>query len=178
MKTWTQNFLTATNRSLVLAACVAGLGAGQLARAAEATNLHDHATIAPLQLIDGDYSFESPTDKKAKCVKVKTKLELKRTAFKASSEWRTVTGSDAYKSYEESHKALKDKNCETAAAGAEMDACKALTDKVTQQADVLAETIHWKALTASKSWHGLMAEFSAAEKLGCIKPNPAKDAVK
>lgn len=178
MKVWTQQLAIATRRTLTVAASLAALGAGQAAFAAETTTLHDHPTIAPLQLIDGDYTFETPSDKKAQCVKVKTKLELKRTAFKASSEWRAVTGSDAFKSFSDSHKGLKEQKCDAAAAGAEEEACKALTSKVTQQANALAETTQWKSLTASKSWHGLMGEFAQAEKLGCIKPNPAKEAVK
>lgn len=178
MKFWTQHLVTATRRTLVVAASVATLGAGVPAHAATTTTLHDHPTIAPLQLIDGDYTFETPTDKKAKCVAVKTKLELKRTAFKASSEWRAVTGSDAYKAYAEADKALHEMKCGAAAAGAEEEACKALTDKVTQLANALSETTQWKALIASKAYMGLMAEFAQAQKLGCIKANPPKEAVK
>jgi len=178
MKLWTQHLVSAARATLVVVASVATFGVGLSAHAADVTTLHDHPVIAPLQLIDGDYTFETPSDKKAQCVKVKTKLELKRTAFKASSEWRAVTGSDAYKSFADSHKGLKEQKCNAAAAGAEEEACKALTDKVTQHANALAETTQYKALTTSKSWTGLMGEFAQAQKLGCIKANPPKEAIK
>lgn len=172
----TSNFLSRAALFTVAAgACVASMASARPAFAAETTTLHDHATIAPLQLIEGHY--ESPK-KSAECVKLQTKLMAKRTALKASSEWRTVTGSDAYKTFEDSHKNLAKQSCGTSATGPDADACKALTDKVKQEANALSETTQWKALTASKSWGSLLGEFAAAEKAGCIVPKPPKEAVK
>lgn len=155
-----------------LAVCsfvVANLGA-TMAHAAEATNLHDHPTLAPLQLIDGEYEG---TKTSAKCIALSTKLFARRTTFlKASKEWRNMSGSDAYKALKESHDSLKGANCGASTAGAEEAACVALTDKVVQHANALGDTVQWKALTASKSWRTLSHDFAAAEKEGCIKPAP------
>jgi hypothetical protein len=135
--------------------------------AAETASLHDHAVLGRLQWVEG--SYESPK-RSAECLALQTKLTAKRTALKATSEWREMAGSDSYKSFEESHESLKTAACHQATEGAEKDACVALTQKVTQQAGSLQESVQWKSLAKSKSWGSLFADIAKAEKLGCVKP--------
>lgn len=135
--------------------------------AASPTALTHHKVLGKIQWLEG--SYESPK-RTAECLALQAKLVTKRTAIKATSEWRDVSGSDSYKAFEESHESLKKANCHQAAEGAEKDACVALTEKVETQAGSLAESTQWKALSKSKSWNALFLDFDKAEKLGCVKP--------
>ena len=135
--------------------------------AAAPASLHEHPVLGKLQLLDG--SYESPK-RSAECLALQAKLVTKRTAIKTTSEWRDVSGSDSYKAFEQSHDSLKAATCHEATQGPEEDACVALTEKVKTQAGALAESSQWKALSKSKAWTTLFADFNRAEKLGCIKP--------
>jgi hypothetical protein len=149
-----------------LAICGSVLTSGA-AFAATPTPLSDHKVLGKIQWLEG--SYESPK-RTAECLALQAKLQTKRTAIKASSEWREVSNSDSYKAFEESHESLKAANCHQATEGPEKDACVALTQKVCTHAGSLAESTQWKALSKSKSWNALFQDFNKAEKLGCVKP--------
>ncbi len=155
-----------TSLFAALAICGSVVCSGS-ASAASATSLSDHKVLGKIQWLEGFY--ESPKHN-PKCLALQTELLAKRTTIKASKEWSDVSSSDSYKAFEDSHNSLKNANCHQATEGAEKDACVALTQKVCTQAGSLAESTQWKALSKSKSWNTLFADFNKAEKMGCVKP--------
>lgn len=162
-----RRFAPLTRTLCALSLCASALAAGPASAAKTVPAVTVHPVVGKIQYFEGYYES---TKRTAECLALQAKLVTKRTAMKAASEWRDVSGSDAYKVFEESHEALKTANCHEAVVGAEKDACKAISDKLVTAAGALGETTQYKALIKSKSWTGLFADFAKAEKLGCIKP--------